>query len=176
MIEISKPGPDEYGEYYETYVSKVPEGDLLASWTDVTERTSDLLAELSDDRAEYRYADGKWSIKELIGHLSDAERFFAGRALWIARGESTPLPGYDQDSHMEVADFDRLPLADLLTDLTEVRRSNQRLFRTFSAEDLARVGTANELPLSVRAVAYIIVGHGLHHLGVIEERYAAAFG
>lgn len=176
MSQIPRPAEDEYGEFYRTYVDAVPAGDVMADWADLTDRTTELLAELSDERAEFRYKPGKWSIKEVIGHLTDCERFFAARALWFARAEPTALAGFDQDRQIEIAAFDRHALADLLADLAGVRRSNRRLFASFSPEDLARSGVANQQPVTVRALAYITVGHGLHHLAVLEERYAAAFG
>ena len=133
MPFIARPEPTEYGSYYGTYVSKVPEGDVL----DILERQRgemrQLLGDLPADKANYRYAPGKWSIKELIGHVIDTERIFGYRALRFARGDQTPLPGFEQDGYVSNAAFDECRLSDLAIEFEYVRRGNLHLFQNLSA-------------------------------------------
>ena len=130
-LSPARPAPSEHFSYYLTYVSEVPEGDLLATLTAQRDSTAALLATIPEAKAGYRYAPGKWSIKEVIGHVSDAERVFAYRALRIARADETPLPGFDENAWMPPAEFDRRTLADLAADLRSVRESTLALFRGF---------------------------------------------
>ena len=176
ISELTRPAPTEHYSYYQTYVSQVPEGDLLALLALQRDSTAAVLSAIPEARAGFRYAPGKWSIKEVIGHISDAERVFAYRALRIARADVTPLPGFDENAWMPAAGFDRLTLAELAAGLRAVRESTLALFRGFPAEAWARLGTASGHPVSVRALAYILTGHERHHLRVLHERYLPHLG
>ena len=175
-LSPARPAPTEHYSYYLTYVSEVPEGDLLALLAAQRDSTAALLATIPEAKAGYRYAPGKWSIKEVIGHISDAERVFAYRALRIARADATPLPGFDENAWMPPAEFDRRTLADLAADLRSVRESTLALFHGFPGEAWTRLDTASGHPVSVRALAYILTGHERHHLRVLQERYLPHIG
>ena len=166
-----RPARDEYDAFYETYVSKVPEGNVLDLLHQQTTRALALFESISPELENFRYAEGKWSTKEVIGHLVDTEWVFTTRALRIARGDTTPLPGVDQDVLIAGADFDQRPLASLIEEFRHLRGANSTLFRSLSPEAVARRGTASDCPISVRGLLYIVVGHVEHHLGVLRERY-----
>jgi hypothetical protein len=170
METIPRPDPSEYGAYYRRYVDLVPDGDVLDTLTDQLEELATLVG-LKEEEARFRYAPGKWSIKEIIGHLVDSERIFAYRALRIGRGDQTPLAGYEQDDYVKAGGFDERPLGSLLDDHRLVRTGTVALFRSFDADAIERRGTANNNPITVRALAWIIAGHERHHLGVIQEKY-----
>jgi hypothetical protein len=126
---------------------------------------------LSEEQGNSRYEPGKWSIKELVGHINDAERIFGYRALRIARGDQTPLPGFEQDDFIAGANFDACTLADLTTEFELIRRSNLAMFKQLGDEAWVRRGTASDNTISVRALAYIIAGHEVHHLNILRSRY-----
>lgn len=167
----ARPEAGEYNAYYQKYVSLVPDSDVVETLERQADETNALLRSISEERAAHRYAEGKWSIKQLVGHIIDAERIFAYRALSIARGERQPLPGMDQDEYMAAADFDARTLADLYEELSHVRRSNVLMFRSFDANAWARRGIASESEVTVRALAHIIAGHETHHIKILRERY-----
>ncbi|HEX4602176.1 MAG TPA: DinB family protein [Gemmatimonadales bacterium] len=170
---LARPDASEYGPAYGAYVARVPEGDLLALLEQQGRETQGLLASVPEGKALYRYAPGKWSVKEVIGHLMDCERVFACRALRFARGDQTPLPGFDEQLYAPAGNFDERPLQDLAGELDSVRRATIALFRGLPADALARRGTANNRDVSVRALAYIIAGHERHHVAILRERYLA---
>jgi hypothetical protein len=168
-----RPDSTEYDAYYTDYVAKV-EGDRVL---DVLEaqlaEARELLGGLDDEAGNARYAPGKWSLKELLGHLIDSERVFAYRALAIARGDRASLPGMDQDDYVAAGNFDRLPLESLLAEFEHVRRSTMALFTGLEDDAWGRSGIANGVSVTVRALAFIIAGHQAHHVGVIRDRYLA---
>ena len=168
---IPRPAAVEYAPYYGRYIDKVPEGDLLGTLEDQARETQTLLAGLSDAKALHRYAPGKWSVKEVIGHVTDAERVFSYRALRFARADSTPLPGFDENAWVPPGNFDARALKDLAAELDAVRRATIALFRGLDPAALARGGTASDNPVSVRAIAWIIAGHERHHVALLHERY-----
>jgi len=168
---IPRPDASEYAPYYGTYVTKVPEGDVLQLLERQRKETQALLAGMPDARALHRYAPGKWSIKEVIGHIADAERIFCYRALRFAREDKTPLPGFDENAYTPAGRFDARPIADLAAELDTVRRASVTLFRGMEGEALARRGMASNHDVSVRALAYIIAGHERHHVMILRERY-----
>ena len=167
-----RPTPDEYAQYYAGYVAAVPDGDLVALLA--SEETIAALSGLPDDRARYRYGPGKWSVKEVVGHVADTERVMAYRALRIGRGDQTPLPGFDQDAFVRGAQWDDIPLAALLDDLHLVRMATLSLLTSFPDDVLARRGTASDASVSVRGLGFIIAGHERHHLRILRERYLAS--
>ena len=169
---VDRPATSEYAPYYAGYIARVPEGDVLAILETQIDDTLSFLRTQGEAWAATRYVPGKWSVKEIIGHLSDTERIMSYRALRIARGDRTPLPGYEQDDYVRAAHFDRRPLADLLEEFAAVRAATVRLFRGLDADAWRRSGIANNLEVSVRALAYIIAGHERHHLEILRTRYA----
>jgi hypothetical protein len=171
MPVIPRPTPDEYAPYFGGYVGEVPPGDVLAILERQMVETQELLRGLPASRATHRYAPGKWSIKEVVGHLSDTERIFTYRALCFCRSDRAPLPGFEEDDYVAAAGFDARPLADLARELETVRGATLSLFRGLSDEALLRRGTANGREFTVRAIAYIIAGHERHHVRVLRERY-----
>ncbi|WP_409344311.1 DinB family protein [Paenibacillus sp. MBLB4367] len=166
-----RPAREEYAPYYDTYIRLVPEGDITDMLSRQLETISGFFAALPEDRALFRYAPGKWSLKEVLGHITDTERIMGYRLLRIARGDKTPLAGYDENDYVNGASFDSSPLTGLIEDYTAVRRSTLTLLRGLQEEAWSRMGVANNSELSARALAYIIAGHELHHLNVVKERY-----
>lgn len=167
----TKPAPSEYGVYYGRYISLVPEGDILGALREQSSRTKALFSGITDEQGAFRYEASKWSIKQMFGHMIDAERIFAYRALRIARNDKTPIEGFEQDDYVSNAWFDRRKVTELLDEYTAVRNATVLLFRNLEEEAWTRKGTASNNPVSVRALAYIIAGHELHHYKVLEERY-----
>jgi uncharacterized damage-inducible protein DinB len=167
----NRPKPDEYGDFYQDYVDLVNTNNVLQKLIQQGQTTYTLIQRLTAEEANYRYADNKWSVKELIGHLVDTERIMAYRALCISRGETASLPGYDQDAYVEEAHFNNRDLQSLSTEYDALRNANISLFNSFTKEQILRKGTANEQTVSVRALVYIIAGHEQHHLNLLEEKY-----
>ncbi len=170
-LAISRPEPDEFFEYYGKYIDLVPGDDAMPALRDQIVETIRLLKPLDESKALHRYAPGKWSVKEVVGHISDSERVFAYRALRIGRGDTTPLPGFDEKVYVPAGRFDARPLADILREFECVRAASVALFRGMSSDALLRRGTANDKEISVRALAWILAGHELHHRGLLVERY-----
>jgi hypothetical protein len=168
---IARPDATEYGTNYEPYVSSVPDGDLLRILDDQRRATGQLLADIAETRAAHRYAPDKWSIKEVVGHMTDAERVFGYRALRFARADQTPLSGFDEKAWAPAGRFDARPLTDLARELDLVRGATIALFEGFDTEMLARRGVANGKEVSVRALAYVIAGHERHHVMILSDRY-----
>lgn len=170
-MPIAHPGTDEYVPHYGTYVSKVTEPDVTAALLSQKKSTAALLAGLSETQAAYRYAPGKWTLREVIGHLSDAERIFSYRLLRIARGDLTPLPGFDENTYVPAGNFERRTLASVAAEFASVRDTTLSLIDGLTPEALALKGTASDKPVTARALVFIIAGHEKHHIGVIKERY-----
>jgi len=168
---MSRPDPAEYAPYFEKYVSLVPEGEIVATLGSQIESTLGLLGGLSEAQGELRYAPGKWSVKEVVGHLIDAERIFVHRALRFARNDKTPLASFDENSYVANAKFDSRRLADLAGEFECVRKSGLYLFKNLDGDSWLRRGSANDNEVSVRALAYITAGHELHHVGILRSRY-----
>jgi len=168
---IARPASTEYVPYFARYVDLVPDGDVLELLRRQVDETAALVGKLSDRDAEYRYAEGKWSVKQVMGHLADAERIFLYRALCFARGEPKELPGWDENEYVERAAFGARRLADLVAELGAARASTVSFFAGLDAGELLRKGTANGRGYTVRAVAYITAGHERHHCNIIRERY-----
>lgn len=166
-----RPGKDEYAAHFGNYVTLVPEGDLLNILEHQQRETVSLLDELTEEQGYYRYAPDKWSLKEVLGHITDNERIMSYRLLRIARGDTTPLPGYDQDVLAQGASFDLFPLAQLVEDYIAVRKATLTLLRGLTEEAWLRKGTASSVAISARALACVISGHEIHHMRIIRERY-----
>ena len=171
LLTLPRPRPDESAPFYHGYIAEVAGeniGEQLVSQLAELER---LFSGLDDDGALARYAPGKWSIKEVLGHLTDVERIFGYRLLRIARGDGTPLPGFDQDAYVPAARFDEQPLASLLAGFRATRLSSVALFAGIPQSAWLLQGHASGHAISARALAYIIVGHAAHHLAVLRDRY-----
>jgi uncharacterized damage-inducible protein DinB len=167
----SKPEPSEFLPYYGKYIELVNEGDVLATLSAQMNETQTFLRGLPASIATHRYEPGKWSVNEVLGHLIDAERIFAVRALRFARNDVQPLPGFEQEDYVRSSSFDSYPLSELVAELDAVRRSTIFLFQHLDDEAWMRRGVASGAEVSVRALAYIIAGHELHHRGILRERY-----
>jgi hypothetical protein len=168
---IARPHSSEYAPYYEKYVSRVPDGDIVGTLGKQLEETLALVRGIPEARGDYRYAEGKWSIKELLGHVIDSERVFAYRALRFGRGDTTPLPGYEQDDFVRGADFNKRSLSDLAEEFEYVRRSTMSLLASLEPSSWDRRGPANDNEVSVRGLAFIMAGHERHHVEVLKSRY-----
>ena len=173
MFRILKPEPDEHLPYYGKYIALVGD-DAMAALRAQAAATPRLLSGVNESRAMFRYAPGKWSVKEVLGHVIDGERVFGHRALRFAREDPTPLPGFDENTWVPAARFDRRPLPDLVADYVAVRAATLALFASFDEATLIRRGIANGAEVSVRALAHIIAGHELHHVSLLKERYGLA--
>lgn len=171
---LARPAADEHAEYYGTYISKVPEGDVLDLLGGQLADTRATLSKLSPEHETFRYAPGKWSVREVVGHLIDTERVFAARAHWFARQADEPLPGMDQNLWAAASNACDRPLAELLDELEATRHANVLMLRGLSAEAWDRRGIASGVEFSVRALAFILAGHEIHHRRLLEERYVAA--
>ena len=170
---MSRPGRNEYSEYFQPYLNIIPPGDstLNELLTSSLEACNSLFMGLEPGKEDYRYAEGKWSIKELLQHMIDTERVFAYRALRFARADSTVLPGFDENLYVETCEAGGRSLSSLLEEFNLMRKSNMIMFATMSENVLRRMGQVDGNEISVRALGFIICGHMLHHLKVIEERY-----
>ena len=166
-----RPAPGDFSTYYENYIKLIEGDDILKILNEQSKKTQDILNSFSEHRGNFRYADGKWTVKELVGHLLDTERVFAYRALCIARGERKSLPGFDQDDYVKEGNFNRRELFDLNYEFRLLRESNLLLFRTFTPEMLKLKGFANESSITVLAILFIIAGHEKHHMNVLKEKY-----
>lgn len=167
----TRPLPSEYGAYYETYIALAPEPDALVTLQSQLDDFRDVVRAIPAERETYRYAPGKWSIRELFDHLIDAERVFGYRAFCIGRGDRTPLPSFDENAYAAASRAHSIPLATLLDELLLVRRGNLLALRRFDAAELKHVGVASAKPCSTRALATMMVGHARHHLAILGERY-----
>jgi hypothetical protein len=170
-IMENRPGESEYASYYSNYVSLVPTGDIEYILSEQISESISLIKNLFESQGQFRYASGKWSIKEVIGHLCDTERIMAYRLLCIARGEVGLLPGFDENEYVVNASFEKQTIPELLDHFVNVRQSTLYLLKSLSEDAWLRRGMANGLEVSVRAIAYIIAGHERHHRQIIIDRY-----
>lgn len=168
---MSRPNETEYASYYQQYVNHVSEAEILPVLRTQMDDLDVLLDRVPAERETYRYAEGKWSIREIVGHLIDGERVFGYRAFCIARGETQNLPGFEQDDYLRTAPYDHIELEDLLSELRLIRLGNIAMFRTLDEESWSCVGTANGNEITARALAFIMAGHIRHHMQVLRERY-----
>lgn len=168
---MTRPTESDYSPAHAAYVALVPENDILSAMEQQSSSIQKVLSALDETKAAYRYADGKWSVKEVIGHVVDSERIVGYRALAVARGEAQPLPGFDEKAYVDNASFDDWKLGDLAEEYALARRANIVFFKNLRAEAWERRGIANNASVSVNGLAYVIVGHVRHHLQVLRDRY-----
>lgn len=165
------PEISEYQSFYAKYISLVQGDDLTAILDHQLSDSLAMLCRISEAKSLHRYEPGKWSIKELLGHLIDSERIFTYRALRFARNDHAPLSGFDQDPYVAEANFDRRPWSELVAEFEHLRRSTILFFRGLKPEAEMRFGVANNAPVTVRALGYVIAGHELHHMRILREKY-----
>ncbi len=158
-------------EFYQTYIKTVGDERLIEILNSNQENTQKLLFDVTEEEGNYRYAEGKWTLKEVVSHLIDVERIMSYRALRIARKDTTELPGFNENDYVVHAQAEKRRMADLSREFAMVRRATIELFRSFDAETMLLVGTANNLPMSVLLLGFIIGGHENHHIAIIKERY-----
>lgn len=165
------PQQDEYGEYYRGYINALGTGNIITILRNQMHDTHTLITSLTSEQALHRYAEGKWTVKEVIGHLIDTERVFATRCLCFCRQADANLPGFDQDEYVVNGDFDNRSLQNLAKEYHALRDSNVHLFDSFSEEMLEKKGMANGYSFTVRSIPFIIAGHERHHFNILKSRY-----
>jgi uncharacterized damage-inducible protein DinB len=171
---MNRPEATEYAEYYANYISKVPGSDVLSVLESQRLQMLQVFAGRSERDGSFRYAPGKWTVKEVLGHITDTERIFAYRALRIARADQTPLPGFEQDDYVRSAAFGDRTLAGLAEEFAAVRIASVSLLRSFNEEAWSRRGVASQKDVTVRALGFMMAGHQIHHRIILEERYFPA--
>src|SRR3989442_12275152 len=171
---MKRPDPTEYAEYHEKYIAQVAGSDVLGVLESQRVQMLQLFAGRSERDGNFQYAPGKWTVKEVLGHVTDTERIFCYRALRIARGDQTPLPGFEQDDFVKNGGFSERALTGLAEEFALVRTASPALFRSFPEEAWARRGVASQKEVTVRALAFITAGHQMHHRIILEERYFPA--
>jgi uncharacterized damage-inducible protein DinB len=172
-MTINRPDASEFAPFYAGYIGKVPDSGPVKLLEEQIGQLEKLKA-MPEDKANHAYADGKWSVKEVIGHLADGERVFSYRLTRIARGDQTPLAGFDENAWAKTAPHRRRPMADVVNELLAIRRSTLALVSSLDQTSLANKGVANNNPVTARAICWIIAGHTKHHLDILHERYGVA--
>lgn len=166
-----RPSISEYAPYFERYISLVPGDRVVPLLREQVDELRRRLGSLTEERAAFRYAHGKWSVREVMGHLIDTERVFGLRALWFARGSGHPLPGFEQDDFAATAGHDQVLISELVEEFALLRQSHILMFEHLPPEAWARIGSASGNPLSTRAAAFIMAGHVNYHLALLQEKY-----
>lgn len=170
---MKRPLHEDYPEYFHTYVKLVPDGAIKDILVEQQKITEELINTITDTQANSRYAPGKWSLKEVFGHIIDTERIMSYRLLRIARGDQTPLAGFEENSYVDHAHYDQRSMSDLLEEYKSVRHASITLVNGLAEEAWDRRGIVNENPMTAGALAYVLTGHALHHLNIMKERYLA---
>ena len=171
IVFYEKPSPEEYPGHYTHYVDLVPEGHILETFEKQSVVTHEFLSGIPEELGDHTYAFGKWTIKDIVGHLSDTERIFSSRALRIARRDTQPLPGFEQDDYVKNANFFNRTLDDLVDERLFLRSANIKLFRSFDKLTMMETGVANNNEITVRAIIYLLMGHEIYHIKFIKENY-----
>jgi len=171
MMTQIRPQASDYAPYFAKYVLQVPDGDFIETLESQRTKMNGILGSLTEKQADFRYAPGKWSIKEVIGHINDAERIFAYRLLRIARGDQTPLPGFEQDDYIKTANSASRSLASLREEFNSIRHASITLVRSLDDASWLRRGTASGKEISALSLAFIVAGHALHHQAILEKEY-----
>ncbi len=170
-LNLARPDGLDYAPHYEKYISLVPGNNVVNALEQQISETLALCSGCSEEQGDFRYAPDKWTLKELVGHVVDTERVFAYRALRISRNDKTPIEGFEQDDYVRYGPFGRCRLSDLVDELRQVRCTSVHLFRSLDEEAWMRRGIASNNEVTVRALAYIVAGHELHHRKILQERY-----
>ncbi|HZI99078.1 MAG TPA: DinB family protein [Gemmatimonadaceae bacterium] len=166
-----RPKADEHIAYYSTYIDRVPDGDIVATLENQLGETLKFLRSIPESKLDYRYAPGKWNIKEIVGHLGDGERVFQYRAWRFSRADTTPVPGFEENDYVANAPFSRMNVNDLISEFEHLRQASIRMLSAMDADAMQRRGTANDAEISVRAIAWILAGHVDHHQEILRTRY-----
>ena len=166
-----KPQLNDVPKYYRSYIEEVIDKNIIEYFSEQKDSVVKLFSSISEERSQYRYAESKWSIKEILGHLCDSERIFMTRALRFARNEKQELTGFDENEYVAASNFSELPIEILINDFVKMRESHLALFKTFNDVIWARKGTANKSEFTVSLILYIMAGHVDHHIKIIKERY-----
>ena len=170
-FRATRPVEGEFLPYYGQYIDKVPQGDIVETLRSINPDTLSLIRLLPESAGDKRYAPEKWSIREVVGHVIDAERIFVYRALRFARADSTPVPGFDENAFAKNAPYSNVSLGDIASEFEHVRAATLHFFSNLPEQAYSRRGSANGAEISVRALAYILAGHEIHHVGVLRSRY-----
>jgi len=168
---MNLPKPDEYAEFYSGYMKNIPHDNIIKVLEEGRDYLQSLIKSIPEEKGNYAYDQGKWSIKEVLGHMADVERIMAYRAMCIARGEQQSLPGFEQDDYVNTADFNKRSLSSLSEELLSLRNADITLFKSFDDVTMMKKGLANNYTNTVRAFMFIIAGHELHHIKILNERY-----
>lgn len=168
---MQRPKQGDYMPYQETYIKTVEGNDILKVLEEQLKNVPDFLNSITEEKGRYKYAEGKWTVKEVVEHITDTERIFAYRALCIARGEKQVLPGFEQDDYVKEANSNNRNLSELIEEFRKVREANLSLFKSFSEDVINKKGSVNTYQITVNAILFIIAGHANHHLKVIKEKY-----
>ena len=168
---MKRPQPNEHPAFYQSYVDNVRTNNIIKELTDQVLDIHAIISEIPEEKEDHRYAEGKWTIKEVIGHIIDTERVLGYRAMRFARKDKTPLPGYDENFFVANANFQKQTLYSLGHEFAIVREANLALFKVWDEEALSQMGVANNLNVSVRAILFMIAGHATHHVNVIKTKY-----
>jgi hypothetical protein len=171
MYNTKIPAPGEYPKFYHSYIVAVPSDDLLTNFREIHQSSLSLFGSYPENKWHYRYAEDKWHVKELLGHLCDAERIFSTRALRFARNDQTPLPGFEQNDYVSESNVEHRSVPDLLEEWSYLRNATIKLFENFTPEMLQRQGTASGWPITVMAIGFVTAGHEKHHQNIFKERY-----
>ena len=166
-----RPAATEYDKVYERYVARVPEEDVIAALTSQVDVLRRVMGGVTPSREQYRYGEGKWSVRQVVGHLIDGERIFGLRVFCFSRGETSPLPTFEENQYVARSRYDDVPLAELVEEFAAVRSANLSVLRRLDDAAWRQVGTASGYPITVRAIAFVMAGHVRHHLNVLAERY-----
>jgi len=175
-MTLRRPEPSEYNGRYSRYLDLVPESDLPEAMLQQLEETAVLLGSIPETLDDHRYAEGKWTVREVVGHILDTERIIGARLLRFARGDSSPMSRADENLYVRNAEFGRYSMAELVEEFSLVRRAHILLLRHLPEEAWDRVGPVSDVPISVRAIAYLLLGHERHHLNIIRTRYLDTAG
>ena len=166
-----RPNTNEYGAYYQGYIDKVPAGTIVDNLKKSIAETKAVILSIPESKGDYAYAEGKWTIKELLSHMIDVERVMSYRAMCVARNDKTSLPGFDHDNYVVESNASARTIVDLMEEFAAVRMATVLQFQHFTDKMLIRIGTASENPVSPRALGFIILGHEAHHMSILKERY-----
>lgn len=168
---MNRPEPSEYAEYYERYISLVKADNIASIFAEQPAEVRSMLAGVPEEKGSFAYANGKWTIKELLSHVIDGERIFSYRALRISRGDKTPIEGFEQDDYIAASNANNRTFKDLIDEFALERQANIHLINNMSDAASQQIGTASDNPVSARAIVYIMAGHVRHHIGILKERY-----
>lgn len=172
-LTIGRPGPDEYAPFYAGYIERATEEDLLGALAEQADIVSSTFLGLPKHKVDFRYAEGKWTPREMLGHMVDGERVMGFRALWFARQDPSPMPGFEENDWANASGHGNVPLEALVEEFLTVRSGHLLMFNHLTSDAWTRLGVANGRPVSVRALAHVMLGHARHHLAVLGERYLA---